>query len=106
MDGQQVMNIFVQDRQLNISPTYLQPGFAFGGSCLPKDVRALTYRARQVDAECNVLNAILPSNQKQIALAVRMVERTGHKKVGILGLSLKPNTDDLRESPPLFWQKH
>jgi GDP-mannose 6-dehydrogenase len=99
MDGQQVMNIFVQDRQLNISPTYLQPGFAFGGSCLPKDVRALTYRARQVDAECNVLNAILPSNQKQIALAVRMVERTRLKRVGILGLSFKPNTDDLRESP-------
>jgi GDP-mannose 6-dehydrogenase len=99
MDGQAVMEIFVQDQQLNISPAYLQPGFAFGGSCLPKDVRALTYRARQVDAECNVLNAILPSNQKQIALAVRMVERTGLKKVGILGLSFKPNTDDLRESP-------
>jgi GDP-mannose 6-dehydrogenase len=99
MDGQEVMEIFVQDQQLNISPAYLQPGFAFGGSCLPKDVRALTYRARQVDAECNVLNAILPSNQKQIALAVRMVERTGLKKVGILGLSFKPNTDDLRESP-------
>lgn len=99
MDGQEVMEIFVQDRQLNISSAYLQPGFAFGGSCLPKDVRALTYRARQVDAECNVLNAILPSNQKQIALAVRMVERTGCKKVGILGLSFKPNTDDLRESP-------
>lgn len=99
MDGQEVMEIFVQDRQLNISPAYLRPGFAFGGSCLPKDVRALTYRARQVDAEVNVLNAILPSNQKQIALAVRMVERTGLKKVGILGLSFKPNTDDLRESP-------
>lgn len=99
MDGQQVMEIFVQDRQLNISPAYLQPGFAFGGSCLPKDMRALIYRARQVDAECNVLNAILPSNQKQIALAVRMVERTGFKNVGILGLSFKPNTDDLRESP-------
>ena len=99
MDGQQVMDIFVQDRRMNISPIYLQPGFAFGGSCLPKDVRALTYRARQVDAECNVLNAILPSNQKQIALAVRMVERTGFKKVGYFGLSFKPNTDDLRESP-------
>ncbi len=101
MDGQQVMEIFAQDRQLNVSPAYLQPGFAFGGSCLPKDVRALTYRARQVDAEVNVLNAILPSNQKQIALAVRMVERTGRKKVGILGLSFKPNTDDLRESPAI-----
>jgi GDP-mannose 6-dehydrogenase len=101
MDGQEVMDIFVQDKQLNISPAYLRPGFAFGGSCLPKDVRALTYRARQVDAECNVLNAILPSNQKQIALAVRMIERTGLKKIGILGLSFKPNTDDLRESPAI-----
>lgn len=101
MDGQEVMDIFVQDRQLNISPAYLRPGFAFGGSCLPKDVRALTYRAKQVDAECNVLNAILPSNQKQVALAVRMVERTKLKRVAILGLSFKPNTDDLRESPAI-----
>jgi GDP-mannose 6-dehydrogenase len=101
MDGQEVMDIFIQDKQLNISPAYLRPGFAFGGSCLPKDVRALTYRAKQVDAECNVLNAILPSNQRQIALAVRMVERTGFKKVAILGLSFKPNTDDLRESPAI-----
>jgi GDP-mannose 6-dehydrogenase len=101
MDGQEVMDIFVQDKQLNVSPAYLRPGFAFGGSCLPKDVRALTYRAKQVDAECNVLNAILPSNQKQIAITVRMVERIGLKKVGILGLSFKPNTDDLRESPSI-----
>lgn len=101
MDGQEVMDIFIQDKQLNISPAYLRPGFAFGGSCLPKDVRALTYRAKQVDAECNVLNAILPSNQKQVALAVRMVERTKLKRVAILGLSFKPNTDDLRESPAI-----
>lgn len=101
VDGQEVMEIFVQDRQLNISPAYLKPGFAFGGSCLPKDVRALTYHARQLDAECDVLNAILPSNQKQIARAVRMVEHANLKNVGILGMSFKPNTDDLRESPAI-----
>jgi len=101
VDGQEVMNIFVQDEQLNISPAYLRPGFAFGGSCLPKDVRALTYRAKEVDAECAVLNAIIPSNNSQVAYGIRMVERTGHKKVGILGLSFKANTDDLRESPAI-----
>jgi GDP-mannose 6-dehydrogenase len=99
VDGQEVMDIFVQDKQLNISPAYLRPGFAFGGSCLPKDVRALTYRAKEVDADCTVLNAIIPSNQNQVAYSIRAVERTGLKKVGILGLSFKANTDDLRESP-------
>ncbi len=101
MDGQEVMEIFVQDKQLNISPAYLRPGFAFGGSCLPKDVRALTYRAKEVDADCAVLNGILPSNHHQISSAVRMVEKTGRKKIGVLGLSFKANTDDLRESPTI-----
>jgi GDP-mannose 6-dehydrogenase len=101
VDGQAVMDIFVQDKQLNVSPAYLKPGFAFGGSCLPKDVRALTYRAKEVDAECAVLNAIMPSNQNQITQSVRMVEKSGFKNVGILGLSFKPNTDDLRESPAI-----
>ena len=101
IDGQEVMEIFVQDRQLNISPVYLRPGYAFGGSCLPKDVRALVYRAKEVDAETAVLNAILPSNHAQVMEAVHMVERTGMKKVGLLGLSFKPNTDDLRESPAI-----
>ena len=102
MDGQEVMNIFVQDQQLNISPAYLRPGFAFGGSCLPKDVRALNYRAKEVDADCAVLNAILPSNKNQVEAGIRMVERRKHKKVGILGLSFKANTDDLRESPAII----
>jgi GDP-mannose 6-dehydrogenase len=101
VDGQEVMDIFVQDKQLNVSAAYLRPGFAFGGSCLPKDVRAINYRAKEVDADCAVLNAILPSNNNQITQAVRMVERTGLKRVGILGLSFKPNTDDLRESPAI-----
>jgi GDP-mannose 6-dehydrogenase len=101
IDGQEVMEIFIQDKQLNISPVYLRPGYAFGGSCLPKDVRALAYRAKEVDADCAVLNAILPSNHAQVMEAVHMVERTGRKKVGLLGLSFKPNTDDLRESPAI-----
>ncbi|HIE56933.1 MAG TPA: UDP-glucose/GDP-mannose dehydrogenase family protein [Anaerolineales bacterium] len=101
IDGQEVMEIFVQDRRLNISPVYLRPGYAFGGSCLPKDVRALTYRAKEVDAETAVLNAIMPSNHTQVMEAVRMVERTNRKKIGLLGLSFKPDTDDLRESPAI-----
>lgn len=99
IDGQEVMDIFVQDRRLNISPAYLKPGFAFGGSCLPKDTRALLYRAKERDLDCPTISAILPSNQKQVERAVRMIEETGHKRIGILGLSFKADTDDLRESP-------
>lgn len=101
IDGQEVMEVFGQDRQLNISTAYLKPGFAFGGSCLSKDLRALTYRAKQLDVECSLLNAVLPSNQKQVELGIKLVERTGYKKIGILGLSFKAGTDDLRESPAI-----
>lgn len=101
IDGQEVMQIFGQDALLNISTAYLKPGFAFGGSCLPKDVRALTYRAKERDVDTPLLNAVLPSNQKQVELGIKMVRSTKRKKVGILGLSFKPSTDDLRESPAI-----
>jgi len=102
INGQQVMEIFGQDHHLNISTAYLKPGFAFGGSCLPKDLRALMYRAKERDEECVVLRSVLASNQKQIELAIKLVERTGKKKIGILGLSFKAGTDDVRESPAII----
>ena len=99
IDGHKVMDIFCQDTKLNISNAYLKPGFAFGGSCLPKDLRALTYMARGLDLEQPILNAILPSNALQVNRALRMIKDKGNKKVGILGFSFKAGTDDIRESP-------
>ncbi len=99
IDGQQVMEIFSQDYRLNISPAYLRPGYAFGGSCLPKDLRALIYRAKECDVETPVLSAILDENEKQIQRSIRMVEDKGRERVGVLGLSFKQGTDDVRESP-------
>lgn len=101
VDGQQVMEIFCQDQRLNISPAYLKPGFAFGGSCLPKDVRALAHWAKERDVDTPVLSAILPSNQHQIGRAIELVECTNRHRIGILGLSFKPATDDVRESPTI-----
>jgi GDP-mannose 6-dehydrogenase len=99
VDSHEVMRIFCADTKLNISCKYLTPGFAFGGSCLPKDLRALTYRARANDLELPMLEAILPSNRRQIEEVVKRIVRMRKRKVGLFGLSFKPGTDDLRESP-------
>jgi len=99
IDGRLAMRMFCQDTKLNISSAYLRPGFAFGGSCLPKDVRALTYQGRLLDVDTPVLSSILSSNQLHIAHALGMIRTTGRRRVGLLGLSFKEGTDDLRESP-------
>jgi GDP-mannose 6-dehydrogenase len=99
VDGREVMRTFCQDTRLNISPAYLKPGFAFGGSCLPKDLRALVYRASRLDVKVPLLESALPSNDAHLQRAIEAVMDTGARKIGVLGLTFKENTDDLRESP-------
>ena len=99
LDAHEVMKIFSQDEKLNISPAYLLPGFAFGGSCLPKDLRALAYQARMYDLELPIITSILSSNEMQVARGLQLIMEKGHKRIGILGFSFKAGTDDLRESP-------
>jgi GDP-mannose 6-dehydrogenase len=101
INSTEVMDVFCQDTKLNVSARYLRPGFAFGGSCLPKDLRALVHVARHNDIEAPVLGAILRSNDHQVQLSIDDIKRTGSKDIAIIGLSFKQSTDDLRESPML-----
>jgi GDP-mannose 6-dehydrogenase len=99
VDAEAVMNVFCSDTKLNISRRYLMPGFAFGGSCLPKDVRAILYAGKQFDLELPLINSILSSNEEVIDRAVQKIRSSGKHRIGVIGLSFKSNTDDLRESP-------
>src|SRR5260370_22491793 len=93
------MKVFCSDRKLNVSCRYLMPGFAFGGSCLPKDVRAVLHAGKQLDLQLPLITAVLSSNEQVIERAFQKVRATGKRRVGLIGLSFKSNTDDLRESP-------
>jgi GDP-mannose 6-dehydrogenase len=99
VDGHEVMRTFCRDTRLNISPAYLRPGFSFGGSCLPKDLRALVYRASRLDIELPLLASAMPSNNAHLKRAIDMVLSSGSRRLGVMGLTFKENTDDLRESP-------
>jgi GDP-mannose 6-dehydrogenase len=99
VDGREVMDVVCQDNKLNISSYYMKPGFAFGGSCLPKDVRALSYRASQLDVQTPLISSLMQSNENQVKRAFQMIESLNKRKIGMLGLSFKAETDDLRESP-------
>jgi len=105
IDGRDVMDIIVQDTKLNISTTYMRPGFAYGGSCLPKDLGALLYCAKAMDVPVPLLNAIPRSNTLQVEIAVQEVMRSPARRIAVFGLAFKPGTDDLRESPAVLLVK-
>ena len=99
VDGHKVMEVVASDHKLNLSSYYLKPGFAFGGSCLPKDVRGLNYRAKMLDVKVPLLSSLLPSNEYQVQRGLQLIYKTGKQKIGFLGFAFKAGTDDLRESP-------
>jgi GDP-mannose 6-dehydrogenase len=99
LDSHEVMRIFRSDTKLNVSPAYLTPGFSFGGSCLPKDLRALVHAARRADLDLPLLENVLPSNERHLQRSIELITALGRRRVGMFGLSFKPETDDLRESP-------
>jgi GDP-mannose 6-dehydrogenase len=101
MDSRKLMEIMCADTKLNISPAYLRPGFAFGGSCLPKDLRALTANARRLGTQVPILDGVLPSNRLQVEAARAKIHSVGGQRIAVLGLSFKPHTDDVRESPTI-----
>lgn len=101
IDSHEVMNIFIQDTKLNLSPYYLKPGFAYGGSCLPKEVRAVAHLGEELGVDLPLVNSLAKTNEEQIQSAVDLVKNTGKRKIGFLGLAFKAGTDDLRESPIL-----
>jgi GDP-mannose 6-dehydrogenase len=106
IDAHAVMKIFCEDKKLNISSAYLMPGFAFGGSCLPKDLRALAYKAKTNDLQLPIMGAILLSNELQVSKGLRLITEKGHRRIGVLGFSFKSGTDDLRESPMIEVIEH
>jgi GDP-mannose 6-dehydrogenase len=106
VDGEEVMSTLCRDVRLNIAPTYLRPGFAFGGSCLPKDLRALVYRANRMDITLPLMESALPSNREHLHRAIEEILELPADRVGVIGLAFKENTDDLRESPVITLLEH